>query len=209
MKVLFINDSEKDIPSADLETWVRQVAGELKKRQILPAHKAQKELSLVFLKANDAKQINWTYRQKDYPTDVLSFETEDPESIGELVLCTEVLEKQAKEHKLSLLDETAYMVLHGLLHLLGFDHEKNEDEAKKMMGLQDEIFELLRQPKKKEKAKAAPVKVKAAVKAKTKAPVKAAKRSKAVAKSVKAAKKPAKPAAASKSKSAGKTKSRK
>ncbi|MBX2989183.1 MAG: rRNA maturation RNase YbeY [Bdellovibrionaceae bacterium] len=173
MRMLLINDTEEALPEAFLGEWVGKVARELKKRSILPADKADRELSLVFLKEMDAKQLNWTHRQRDYATDVLSFQTDDPDSLGELVMCALVLQKQAKEHKMSFEDELGYMVLHGVLHLLGYDHEQEKDEAagREMLRLQDEIFEALTAPPPKAKktvpkAKAAPAKEKAAPKAK-------------------------------------------
>jgi probable rRNA maturation factor len=71
---------------------------------------------------------------------VLSFESGDPESLGELVFCPEVLETQAKEHKQSFDQELGLMLVHGVLHLLGFDHENGGDDEKKMISLQDEVF---------------------------------------------------------------------
>ncbi len=86
--------------------------------------------------------------KKNKPTDVLSFDPIEPDDLGELVLCPSVLRKQAKEHKLKYEIELGYMVIHGVLHLLGYDHEKTEKEAKKMFRLQDLVFDALleRQP---------------------------------------------------------------
>lgn len=181
MKALFVNDTEENLPEKSLSEWLKKVSKELLSRKIMTKEQTEKELSLVFLKEIDAKQLNWNFRQRDYATDVLSFETEDPESIGELVFCPLVLQKQAKEHKVTYEHEINYMVLHGILHLLGFEHEKNEEAEEKMMKLQDEIFETLTAPPKKAKApvvvaapkkkvmKAAPVKAKEKAKPKAKA----------------------------------------
>ncbi|MBX3039337.1 MAG: rRNA maturation RNase YbeY [Bdellovibrionaceae bacterium] len=193
MNFLFINDSGEELNEDFLGKWVKAVSEELLKRQILSSEKNALELSVVFLKENDAKQLNWNYRQKDYATDVLSFETDDPASLGELVLCAPVLRRQATEHKQSFDHETGYMVLHGILHLLGYEHEKDEEDAEEMMSLQDEIFALLTKPVVTKKAvgkKPAPVKTKAAAtKPKTSS-----------------VKKPSSKAAPAKGKSAGKTK---
>ena len=99
-----------------------------------------KTLTLVFLDQKEAKNLNQQFRGKNYATDVLSFSSMDPNSLGELILCWPVLKKQAKEHGLSQKLELTYMVLHGLLHLLGFDHEEDEMRAKEMFELQDAIF---------------------------------------------------------------------
>lgn len=106
---------------------------------------AKKSLTLVFLNPPAAKKINFQFRKKNYPTDVLSFESLDPQSFGELILCPQVLKKQASEHGLSFRDEGLYMILHGILHLLGMDHERSAREAKQMLTLQDEVFARLLQ----------------------------------------------------------------
>lgn len=59
------------------------------------------------------------------------------------MLCPQVVERQAKEHDLSFRDELCYLVLHGVLHLLGFEHEQGGARAKKMYELQDEIFKAI------------------------------------------------------------------
>lgn len=143
MKLLLINDTGDAVPEEFLTAWVRDLTRALQTRKVLSADLAKRELSVVFLKEPDAKNLNWNYRQKDYATDVLSFETDDPDSLGELVMCMEVLRKQANQHKVTVDQEIGNMVLHGVLHLLGYDHEKSEDEHRRMMTLQDQVFEEL------------------------------------------------------------------
>lgn len=143
MKTLVINDSDIKVDAKKLEAWVKKVATVLKKKEILSSLQSKQELVLVFLNEKEAKKLNWSYRQKDYPTDVLSFESDDPSGFGELVLCPQVLKKQAVDQKHSFEKETYYMILHGILHLLGFDHERGKDEEKKMFDLQNEIFQSL------------------------------------------------------------------
>ncbi len=147
MQVLIINESKHTVPRKFIQEWMDQVVAELKKRKVINAEKARRELTLVFLDKKPAQKINKEFRGKDYATDVLSFDSMDPGSFGELVMCPEVLKKQAKEHKLTFQKELGYMLLHGTLHLLGYDHETNEKDAKEMFDLQDTIFErLLRSP---------------------------------------------------------------
>jgi probable rRNA maturation factor len=88
-----------------------------------------------------ARKLNREYRGKDYATDVLSFSGDGLSYLGELILCVEVVKRQAKNHALSFRDESAYLVLHGLLHLLGFEHEQGGTAAKKMYALQDNLFD--------------------------------------------------------------------
>jgi probable rRNA maturation factor len=147
MQVLIINESKHSVPRKFIQEWMDSVVAELKRRKVINAEKAARELTLVFLDKKPAQKINNEFRGRDYATDVLSFDSMDPSSFGELVMCPEVLKKQAKEHKLTFQKELGYMLLHGTLHLLGYDHETNEKDAKKMFDLQDAIFErLLRSP---------------------------------------------------------------
>ena len=143
MKVVVVNESKHAIPKKFIEQWTESVTAELRKRKVINAEKAKRELTLVFLDKKPAQKINKEFRGKDYATDVLSFDSMDPSSLGELVLCPEVLKKQAKEHGLTFQKELGYMLLHGILHLLGYDHETSEEDAKEMFGIQDMIFEKL------------------------------------------------------------------
>lgn len=145
MEVVIVNESKHAIPRKFVEEWMTAMATELKKRKVLPAAKAKAELALVFLEKKPAQKINKEFRGKDYATDVLSFESMDSTSLGELVMCPEVLKRQAKEHGLTFQKELGYMLLHGVLHLLGYDHETNEKDAKEMFDLQDSVFDKLLQ----------------------------------------------------------------
>lgn len=100
----------------------------------------KKELTLVFLNKNEMKRINFQFRKKNKPTDVLSFQSDDPDSLGELLFCIDVLKFQANEQKHSLEQEFVYMMIHGILHLLGYDHELSKKEEKLMFRLQDQCF---------------------------------------------------------------------
>lgn len=125
------------IPRRFLTAWLESLT------KFLPAHDRRKlkgkEITLVFLSRPEAKRINFQFRRKNYATDVLSFAGQG-EILGELIFCTEVLKIQAKEHGLSFEAELGYMVLHGVLHLLGYDHEVSESAARRMFRLQDRIF---------------------------------------------------------------------
>ena len=99
-----------------------------------------KRLTIVFVSATSIRNLNKKFLKKNYVTDILSFSPLQENSFGELVLCTEKIKSQAKEHHLDVEEETAYLVLHGLLHLLGYQHEQGGGLAKKMYKIQDEIF---------------------------------------------------------------------
>lgn len=146
MTLNIINQSSVRVPRAFIEKLVHEVQKELIKNKVknFNAKAKTKELSIVFLNQSDARKINFKYRQKKYATDVLSFSSADPAALGELVLCPQVLKKQAKEHRHSYRDELAYMILHGILHLLGFEHEGSKKDAEKMFTLQDHIYDRLR-----------------------------------------------------------------
>ncbi len=82
------------------------------------------------------RQLNREYRKKNYATDVLSFPSPDVFRIqgylGELVVCLPVLKRQAREQGHSQKAELEVLLVHGVLHLLGMDHEKSQKEARRM-----------------------------------------------------------------------------
>ncbi len=90
-------------------------------------------LSVVFVSPNESQRINKEYRKKDKPTNILSF----PYTFvsGEIVLCVEIIQKEAEHHKLLYKDYLIYLFIHGLVHLSGFDHsllmERREIELRK------------------------------------------------------------------------------
>jgi probable rRNA maturation factor len=102
-----------------------------------------KAITLVFLDSAQMKKINKQFRGKNKPTDVLSFASIEPGSLGELLFCLDVLKKQAKQQEHSLEHEFLYMLIHGVLHLLGYDHELSAKEEKLMFRIQDTLFEQL------------------------------------------------------------------
>lgn len=102
-----------------------------------------KTITLVFLDAAEMKKINKQFRGKNKPTDVLSFAAIEPDSLGELLFCLDVLKKQAKAQEHSLDNEFLYMLIHGVLHLLGYDHELSAKEEKLMFRIQDQLFDQL------------------------------------------------------------------
>ena len=96
---------------------------------------------IAFVSSADIQKLNKNFLKKNYVTDVLSFSPLEEDSFGELALCREKIKSQAKEHNLSIEEETAYLVLHGFLHLLGYHHEQGGESAEKMYKMQDKIFE--------------------------------------------------------------------
>ncbi len=134
-------ENQNDIPSIeDFQYWVYN-ALKLEQKGQEPKHT---ELSIRIVDMEESQFLNNTYRGKDYPTNVISFPFEAPEHIelpllGDLVICKDVLIKEANEQKISLIEHFAHLTVHGSLHLLGYDHIIDE-EAEVMEGLETQIM---------------------------------------------------------------------
>lgn len=89
-----------------------------------------KDLSVVLIKSATIKKLNQKYRKQNQPTDVLSFEGD--EGLGEIVICLKEVKKNAEENKISPKKELAFVLIHGILHLLGYCHEGSKKEAEMM-----------------------------------------------------------------------------
>ena len=111
----------------------------------LQADVKQAQVSILLVGSEEGRSLNHTYRGKDYATNVLSFALNEGENIadlplfGDLVLCTEVVEKEAAEQGIDLMAHYAHLLVHGMLHLQGFDHE-DDDEAEIMETLETVIL---------------------------------------------------------------------
>jgi probable rRNA maturation factor len=105
------------------------------------------ELSVRLVDEDEARELNGRYRNKDKATNVLSFPFEDfdglPEDmvrpLGDIVVCAPVVAQEASQQKKALLDHWAHMVIHGTLHLLGYDHQ-DEAQADTMETLEIDIL---------------------------------------------------------------------
>lgn len=106
--------------------------------------------SIIFVTLEEIHELNKTYRGIDRPTDVISFALEDSTDfevegirvLGDIYVCIDKMKEQALEYGHSETRELSFLVCHGLLHLLGYDHMKKEDEIV-MFGKQDKILERL------------------------------------------------------------------
>jgi probable rRNA maturation factor len=105
-------------------------------------------LTIRIVDEHEAWQYNRDYRQRDYATNVLSFPAELPESlpaeirepqIGDLLICAPVVTREAEEQQRPVVDHWAHLTIHGILHLLGYDHEIS-DEAVVMESMEKEIL---------------------------------------------------------------------
>lgn len=137
------NASQGASPSeADFRRWC-----ELALRQ----RSADSELTIRLVDEEEGRELNRTWRHKDYATNVLSFPAEVPEGLldipllGDLVICVPVVEREAVEQGKALEAHWAHLVIHGCLHLLGYDHIE-DDEAEEMEGLERELLAELGHP---------------------------------------------------------------
>jgi probable rRNA maturation factor len=119
------------------------------RRWVQAALFAPAELTIRFVDAEEGRSLNRDYRGKDYATNVLTFaytEDEDSEATqADIILCTDVLQREAAEQSKSIESHTAHLVVHGVLHAQGYDHEDPE-EADEMEGLEIEILTSLGLP---------------------------------------------------------------
>jgi probable rRNA maturation factor len=106
------------------QEFLREVA----KKVLISENKERLELSIVFVGQARIRELNKKYRKINKPTDVLSF---NYDNTGEIVICPSQIKENAKEYKSTYKKELAKVLIHGALHLLGYDHEKGEGEEDK------------------------------------------------------------------------------
>lgn len=130
----------RGVPSpARLKAWARAaLAGAGRGRE-------RRELTLRIVGNAESRSLNRRYRNKDRPTNVLSFPSDAPGVLGDLVLCAPVVGREAREQGKAAAAHWAHMVVHGVLHLLGFDHIRPAD-AKVMEGRERAILARLSFP---------------------------------------------------------------
>lgn len=135
-------ENEQGLPAeADFQRWLEAV---------LPQFQKVSEVTVRLVDEAESRELNHTYRAKDKPTNVLSFPFEAPPGIelpllGDLIICRQVVEQEAAEQEKTLEAHWAHMVIHGSLHLLGYDHIE-DDEAEEMESLETEIMLALGYP---------------------------------------------------------------
>jgi probable rRNA maturation factor len=106
-------------------------------------------ISFIFTDNDSIRLVNHDYRDKDYATDVISFayrenpfpqNEEDVESLGDIFISLEKADEQAIEYKTTFFDEIKHLLIHGILHLIGYDHETSAEDEKVMQQKEDEIY---------------------------------------------------------------------
>lgn len=109
------------------------------------------ELTIRLVDEAEGRELNHTYRERDYATNVLSFPADVPDEmldiplLGDLVICVPVVEREAVEQGKALDAHWAHLVIHGCLHLLGYDHI-DDDEAEEMEALERTLLAELGHP---------------------------------------------------------------
>jgi probable rRNA maturation factor len=99
------------------------------------------EITVRIVDAEEGQALNRDYRQRDYATNVLTFDyTQEPFVTADLVLCAPVIAKEAKENKKTLAAHYAHLLVHGTLHAQGWDHETAEADAEAMEAREVEIL---------------------------------------------------------------------
>lgn len=98
------------------------------------------EISIVLTNDAAIRTLNRDYRGKDKATNVLSFPQEEPAMLGDIIIALETITREAEDQDKSFHDHFTHMLVHGCLHLLGYDH-MNDDEAREMESLEIEILQ--------------------------------------------------------------------
>ena len=144
MSILLRNDHPLiNIDSDDINKKIEMVMSSL--------NCLNQEVSILLTADADIRELNQQFRGIDQPTDVLSFPQnadEDPPIPGEIILgdiavSLDTAQAQAKEHGLTFEEEIILLLIHGILHLLGYDHEISEQEEEKMRSKTRELFNLV------------------------------------------------------------------
>jgi probable rRNA maturation factor len=135
------SEADEVPPDSSFQRWAEAA---------LEGRQADAELVVRVVDEAESQQLNREYRGKDRPTNVLSFPFEAPpgvpsDHIGDLVICAPVVQREAREQGKRAEAHWAHMTVHGVLHLLGYDHI-DDDQAEQMEGLERDILATLNFP---------------------------------------------------------------
>ena len=108
--------------------FLRELALKILKKESSSRYFKKNDLSIALVAPFEIKELNKRYRKKNRPTDVLSFQ--DKESWGEIIICPVEVKKNAKKFNSNFKKELSRVLIHGVLHLLGYDHKKVKEEEK-------------------------------------------------------------------------------
>lgn len=109
------------------------------------------ELSVLFVDDKEITQINMQYLDRNRPTNVIAFPMREgefgdlnPHLLGDIVVSVETAQRDAEQEALPFEDEMDYLIIHGILHLLGYDHEISDAELQKMRNKEKELFRMIK-----------------------------------------------------------------
>lgn len=134
MEVKYLNQEEFKVDTTSFKGFLRKLEGTIRVQDGI--------LNVVFVNDPYIRALNKAYRDKDQSTDVLSFAYGADGLLGEVYVSVETASRQAKEHRHSLADELIRLIVHGILHVHGYDHEEEAD-YKKMFALEKKILGLI------------------------------------------------------------------
>lgn len=128
VQLVCADDLRQQIPDRKLlRKWAKAVYGDAA------------TVTMRFVDAEESQHLNDTYRCKNKPTNVLSFPYEDEPLMGDIVFCPTVIYAEANAQNKTIPAHMAHLVVHGMLHLMGYDH-LNDRDAKEMESLETEIM---------------------------------------------------------------------
>jgi probable rRNA maturation factor len=135
---------DENLPGeSDIQNWIDTTLIQFNSVAKQPLVNEQ-EITVRIVDSAESQQLNHSYRGMDKPTNVLSFPFESPPEVkldllGDLVICAEVVEQEAQQQNKNLMHHWAHMIVHGTLHLLGYDHVEDSD-AQQMEALEITIL---------------------------------------------------------------------
>ncbi len=130
MGVTILNQTDRKIKASEIRTFLKKVLGKMDLDRV--------SLSVVFVDPETIRDYNRTYRQTDAYTDVMAFPGEG-DYLGDLVLCPQIIEENALEFGFSFEEELRFVLVHGILHLLGYT-DYTAEEKQQMYDKQNEIL---------------------------------------------------------------------
>ena len=120
------------LPRSQVTRWIRHALAD------------DAEITVRIVDTEEGQALNREYRQKDYATNVLTFDyQQEPTVLADLVLCAPVVAREAKEQNKSLQEHYAHLLVHGALHAQGWDHETSEQDAEEMEAYETAIMQEL------------------------------------------------------------------
>ena len=136
VEITFEGVNTETFSSYDLENWFKLTIDEIRT--------SEGSVSIKFLGKEEMQLMNKKFRSADHPTNVLAFPIDnrlelETDSLGDIAICHEVVLKEAKEQNKKVSDHMAHIFIHGVLHLLGHDHQK-EVQAETMENLERRIL---------------------------------------------------------------------